>query len=775
MDPTLLQQFRQQLASWIESRMGSQRLPFQRLEICPETLTDRGNLTPDLVLWINRDSQLAGSMILLPEVVNERSLADGVSLARALGLGHFTTWAAHDVSIWSITSNTSSLLSSFALPPANRITPENFQRTLNDLLEKLKVVTVTSAPAMAEFSEHYYANLCLRNLQELIPCLTMSARMTAGQTATDSWVEHAPREKAWMSLWRILFLLWHGRLPPGLQPERLELTIHYALADLTTGTLTWLDIRDSEPPLPEEAAIRLHHLASRMRQLEWPHNDVHALGLLNILLEEAARRFGLMSLFLPWDKGTAKLRIGCQLPPSEDNCCLIAPREYLAGYALKASLNGQEKGTVYAEGIQTLNNLQELTSAIAVMKEIQPLDRKERATCLIMLRKVWPSRRFDLPHNTPAWLWDSLYLSGLISEDLSLSLPQDWHRAPGIMTLWATLTERFHLAEIFQDETGAQSLRFVQATQCKTPVQVHRGPQTIEVPCEPSAALQPGTIQVWLNVNERVLELLGREAMISTDIDWPDQSTLKPWGIFLFLHTRLGRYLWGLCSDHSALPELDTVLIAVSSHGLPLPNEEILSDLCLIGDFETLTLPEPELLEREFTGLFGSVPELPQSSLKTAPYKPKARRRNRTSSEHVSIKVFQDGIPRFPEHYLMHIYRPELTHYDLCGPLEIAEEFFDCISLITVGRDHTIKVSGKITAEALILASYSGETKVSLPQDESIIEGLVQSYRSDLSRLWDSLTRECRRFEPHRQTAVKMARRIWQQQGLPPESIHGSE
>ena len=66
MDPSLLQQFRQQLASWIGNRLESQRLPFQRLELCPRTLTDQGHLVPDLVLWINRDSQLAGSMILLP-------------------------------------------------------------------------------------------------------------------------------------------------------------------------------------------------------------------------------------------------------------------------------------------------------------------------------------------------------------------------------------------------------------------------------------------------------------------------------------------------------------------------------------------------------------------------------------------------------------------------------------------------------------------------------------------------------------------------------------
>ena len=67
---------------------------------------------------------------------------------------------------------------------------------------------------------------------------------------------------------------------------------------------------------------------------------------------------------------------------------------------------------------------------------------------------------------------------------------------------------------------------------------------------------------------------------------------------------------------------------------------------------------------------------------------------------------------------------------------------------------------------------YAEEAKVSLPEDESILEELGLHYRSDLDRLWDNLVRECRLFEPHRQAAIKLAKRIWQRQGLPPGSSH---
>lgn len=770
MDPTLLQQFRQQLATWIETRLELQRLPFQRLELCPRTLTNQGLLVPDMVLWINRDSQLAGSMILLPDVVDDQVLTEGVSLSKALGLGHFTTWAAHEVCIWKVASGEYSRLDSFPLPPASRVTPEDFQQTLDDLLEHLKIVTVTCAPSKAEYSVHYFANLCLRTLQELTPGLMTSARMAAGQTATDAWVEFAPREKAWMSLWRILFLLWQERLPPGLQPERLEFAIHYALSDLTKGQLSWFDIQDKEPPLSKDDAVRLHHLASRLRQLGWPHSYKHAEELSCLLLEEAADRFGLKSPRLPWPTDGVKLWVACQPPQSVNNCSLIAPRAYLTGWVFKASLQTQDARNIYAEALQTLAAVKHLTSAIAVLQETQSLDRKERDTRLILLRQVWPSRRFDLPRNAPAWLWDALYLAGLVSEDLSLTLPQGWHRVPGILTLWAILTERYQLTEISSSETGVQSLRFVQAAKSVTSVRVHRNSQTIEVPYELLGAQKPGTTQVWLRAGENIVELLRNQAMTGVGSHWPDWPESLTWGVFLFLQTRLGRHLWALCSDQAALPEFNAVTDAVMTFGVPIPNEIILSDLSLIGSPDTLTVVEPELLEREFSSIFGPIPDLPENTAHIVSDAPKSRRRSSAQPDQIASKVFLDGIPRFPEHYLMHIYRPALTHYDLCGPLEIAEEFFDRISLRTIDQDHAIEVSGNFVAEALILASYAGKTSVSLPEDERILEELVLRYRSDLERLWDNLVRECRSLEPHRQVAIKLARKIWQQRGLPPES-----
>lgn len=770
MDSSLLGQFCQQLAAWIETRMGARRLPFQRLELCPRILTERGRLVPDLVLWINRDSQLAGSVLLLPATVDGQLLDDGIALARALGLGHFTTWAAHEVTIWSCAAETPCRLHTFVLPPANRVTPEDFQRTLDELLERLKVVTVTSTPATTEYSVHYFANLCLRNLQELTPGLTASARMAAGQTAADAWVEHAPREKAWMCLWRILFLLRNGCLPPGLQPERLELAIHYALADLTGGQPSWLDLQENESPLPESDAIRLHHLAGRLRQLGWPGDDRQALELVDLLLCEAGHRFGIEPPPLPWPSAHVVRWVACQPPSPAQPCSLVAPRAYLAGRALRTTWQEHATELSHVETLQGLDTTQQTTSAVAVLHDTQPLDRKEREARLLHLRQVWPSRRFELPRATPAWLWDALYLAGLTSEELSLTLPENWHSVPGIMSLWALMMERFQLAEAIVHDNARQSLRFVETRRVLAGVRIHRYDHAIEIATGLLSGQPPGATQFWLRADARVVELRqsGRLVEITAlGTAWPEELA---WGLALYLRTQLGGYLWELCSGLPTLPELTALAERVREAGVPVPNATILADLGLLGCMKSMSLPEPDLLSREFANIFGPLPELPESAPNLQGIPCKARRRSSVSLAQVAATVFVDGMPRFPEHYLMNTYRPRLAVYDLRGPLEIATEFFDRISLRTLSQDHTLEVSGRIVAEALILASYSGQTRVALPEDEELLTELVTRYRTDLQRLWDSLARECRRIEPQRLAAVKLARRIWQQQGLPPAS-----
>lgn len=767
MDSSYLQQFRQQLAAWIERQMVKQRLPFQRLEICPRILTEQGRLTPDLVLWINRDSQLTGSMILLPVAVNDQVITEASLVAKALGLGHFTIWAAQDVTIWKTTHNGVEVMHRYTLPPANRIQPEDFEWTLEQLLEQLKIISITCSQPSAEFSSYYYANLCLRNLQELAPGLTSSARLTAGHAAADDWVKLAPVEKAWLSLWRILFLLWQKRLPPGLQPEKLEQAIHYALADFPDGkeSIDKLKIMAYEPPLAEPDAIRLHHLAGRLSQLNWPKDIEQAVTLIELLLSEVAHRYGLTQPELPWSTSGRTLWVNTQ-PKCTKHCSLIAPRAYLCGWALKSLL---KTGTdlVLEENLQAIPVNRQFTDTVAVLNETAPADRNEREERLLLLRKAWPNRRFELSNRAPVWLWNALYLAGTATENLTLVLPESWHMASGVKVFWSALLERYQITDIFSDSEKRHILRLSQAATPIATVKIHRKDSLLELSRE-NLPMQPGSVNFWLTADLEVVKFIKEHNLLQADEQWSDTAQ---WGAYLFLQTSLGRYIWDLCSHHAEQPNPPDINKSVAAYGLPFPDELSLCDLGLAGKHERGELPEAETLERELAGIYGDLPILPDQAVRATSKQPKTRRRHKTSTQEIINKVFLDGIPRFPEHYLMDIYRPAMEQHQLQGPLEFAEEFFDRISLRTLDGKQTIEVSGKTLADALIFASWSGENYVDLPQDRTTLEHILFKYRADLNSLWDKLTRECRRVEPHRIAAIKLAKTIWRQQGLPPDKL----
>ena len=772
MDPILLQQFREQLAAWTTQQLGTQRLPFQKLELCPRLLTDQGELVPDLVLWINRDSQMAGSIILLPDSVERQTLREAVAMARALGLGHFTTWCARKVQIWKIDDDMPVVLQGMALPPTDRIAPEDFRSTLRDLLDQLKIISITTAPSSSEFTLYYFANLCLHHVQELAPGLTISSRLVAGQTAADEWLAGAPLEKAWLSLWRVLFLLCRNQLPPGLLPERLEQAMGYALNRFMDDDrrLAVLKIRQNEPPLPDPDAVRLHHLASRMRQLGWPRSPDQTASLIELLVHEVFDRYHLASPQLPWRTDNTALWVNCSPSQQAVSKALVAPRPCLAGWAVKTAVTGLPGGLLHAEDLFSLLTAERFSSAVAVFTRSQTLDRNQRSTRLILLRQAWPNRRFDLPGNTPAWLWDALYLAGLVTDNLTVTFPRNWHKVSGLTILWSILSEYYQLTDIHCDCGGIQTLRLSRLGRPNPAVSVFRPDTDFRVP-RTAICKQPGTLQTWMRASKDVADLLIRQELAAAGTQWSEWTAPLLWGTHLFLHTRLGRYLWELCSDQAALPGPGQTREAVLKYGMLLPDQARLAQLGLAGPQALAGVPDCKILEREFAGIFGTLPEVPKSIAANAPVSPRPRRQGQKHLDEIIDAVFVDGIPRFPDHYLMEIYRPKLIEYTLSGPLEITGAFFDRISLSNHNGTQTIEVTGQPAAEALVLASHTGQSNVALPEDESVLEDLLEQYRTDLRHLWARLVSECRRVEPHRKTASALAHKIWRQQGLPPISL----
>lgn len=660
MTSNFLPQFRRQLFDWLKLRISGGRLPFRRVEETPPIITSKGPMAPDLVLWINRDSLLAGAMILIPAKGNLTQLTEGCEVAESLGLRKFVTWEAREVNLWETGSLPPQLLKSWSMPDARIISADDFAVTFEQLLQELKNLAVSAVLPAEQLPPAYFANLCLQTLRDIEPFLQESARLAASPGQPDGCISQNARNKGWLTLWRLLTLLQHDRMPTGVRPERLDRALGYALADLGREESRHLAATPDEPPLPENAAIRFHHLAGRLAQLGWCQQPERTASSLGLLFAEAARDYQLETAELSGPPATDELLVNHLPPQAHAGNILVAPQPCLAGWKLTFPPDEAARPTRTYTSVAALSANDRPARIIATINDSQPLPAAQRRPRLAALRQPWPYRRFQLPGDTPAWLWDALHLSGLADPEgvLQLTLPASWATAPGAEQLWPLLAERLTLTTLELHADGRQTL---------------------------------------------------------------------------------------LLTGHNQASETLTI-----RH----PDGTSLQVAPLLEDADLITV-----------AALGSIATSAQAPA------PRSKRKPPALAEQIAARVFRDGLPRFPEHYLRRFDLPPLRTYLLPGPLQINSHFFDRIRL--TGADGTaVDSDNPADAEALLLASRDGRLRVDLPTDPALTMRLVAAYREDLRRLWQDLIDECRRQHPVQKRAMALARRLWREHGLPPlESV----
>jgi len=768
MDTNALEQFCQQLGQWIGQRLEAGAFPFRRVE-ATGCRSGAGQEPPALVLWINRDSLLAGGLILFPAKVDSEALATGRGMAASYGLGQFVTWGARQVTLWSVAAESCEELHRFTLPGARQIAPADFSTTLDALLSALKASCVSAALPAPELPADYFVRLCTLVIKDLQPELNDAALQAAGANRPDSWTATAPRGKAWLSLWRLLMVLWHDRLVPGIQPERLEQAMAYALADSCPESGGLLLPSADEPPLGESAAVRFHQLGGRLRQLGWHSDRSRTQRIVELLLRQAATDLGLPEPGLPWSTDPVDLTINLQTSPDQSTAGCIAPRSYLAGRFLRHHLDTEATPPpLLAEEVADLPGDWSGQGVIANLQDQRAPARPEQERLLLELRKVWPNRRFQLPRQTPRWIWETLYLSGLGtgSRALHLCLPGDWVESPGLDQCWELLISHYRIERFGRRSDGACLLHLAPRLTAPLQIELHRPDGRFLLAADRFENPAPGFLQLCIQAPMAILELILKTELRpveETGSAWT--SDLEP-AIYLFSRTSLGQALWRLINKQAPLPSLAGLRQALRD-GLPLPSSSRLAALAEIDWRPGQTVPATATLDRKLALAAG----LESSPEAQACMQPPARTKRATSTndlrKEILARVFRDGIPLFPEHYLMAHYRPQLEEHLLTGPLRQTGVFFDRIELCAPDGP-PLQVRGAGTAEALILISQTGRTKVSLPADPELTAQLLESYQQDLHQLWDRLVRECRRQLPRQQAALTLARRLWREQGLPP-------
>ncbi len=554
MDQNTLELFTRQLSRWAEATIEEGRLPFRKVETFPSLLTEGGEQAPPLVFWINRDSCMAGGVLLLPERQSEQAVEAGRQCARALGLRHFVTWSSSEIVFWEDHQQAAIRGKTIDLPAADTASPVIFRESLSRLLDELKILSVLGAVPPESLAPHYLANLFRGTLLSAGLFLNEAYRIALGENRLENATaaaETLAAGKAHLTLQRMLALLLFDRLPAAVQPEGLERAMHFALDTLPGGLRETLIPEREELPLPTESTVRFHHLFRRLIQLRLGENPQRARQALALLLEQEGTILGGLPLPDPGHPPPGPLLLinPDRLPEGRVAELMVAAPPALCGYiALLRSL--RQEPPLQAQASTPLALLKPAAPraiAGALADQGVPAAR-QRQSLTAQLRSSWPTRRFPLRPQTPRWIWDFMHLLGLAAEgaELNLRVPANWLTADFGEPLFDLLREEFRFSRVATDDQGNALLRLYKGLPPGGACLVEGPGGSRTLTAEQLATGPRSMLPLALELSPELFALIeeGRLAVPGENA-WPEDLQQE---VFLFSRSTLGRHLWRVVS-----------------------------------------------------------------------------------------------------------------------------------------------------------------------------------------------------------------------------------
>ena len=753
MAPDSLASFSQQISGWTHELLEHGRFPFRKVSIAPTVATPAGEVKPDLVLWINQPSCMAGGVIFMP-LKEEKSLFAGyAAAASSLGLQYFTVWGSRSISIH------------FAHPPYDQnvrleieetASPYDFRNSLRILLEELKPLAVTGAIPPQELSSWHLVNLCLMAVTEAQASILESMRRHRDELSSLD-PERLSREHSWHTLFKLLLLITFDLLPETVHAERLEKALAIATESLP-ATLKECCHLPPQHTLPEAASIAFHHLFRRLTQIGWRDNHLRMQDALAKLLESSAVAAGSL---LPEPESKNPLLCNPEHLDFPDSCSLLSNPGRLPGLLLERELHqldpplfsctspfqlplGQEPlfggiyGTLAGTSFHTGENLEDL---------------------LVHIRTTWPNRRFQLPRQPAPWALEWLHLFGMCAPEAEINLdtPHDWPRNPDSRFLTKIIAESFPSGEVILHPEGLLlKLRKTVADEYLVFTLPEGRQRKVEVRW---LASSPDTaFAMALNLPDEMWGLLQREELAYRDISLLS-AKMHP-GLIRFLDSVWGHVMTMSCGVK--MPKtLNLENVMQLADKLPLPPFALLEQLST----DEYLQATPEQLENDIEEWLGT--ETPRITSHPPNYDSAARRIRQGERKRLLDNVFVDGVPVFPGHYLYDYYQPETKTYILTGPLTFQRRFFNQVEL----SDHAgadVIVDNDLTAHALLLLSHGARGSAELPVSEEILSDIMQRYLNDLAALKESLIEQCNQICETAEKARRLARKLWREKNLPP-------
>ncbi len=775
MDPQTLQQFSEQLAYWADQAIALGRFPFKKVEVAPALRSPAGRLFPPLVFWINRDSFMAGGVLLLPEDDPTGSLAEGCACAEALGLRHFVTWAPQEVVFWESRHGEASRCKSLPVARDKTTTSDDFQKTLVQIMNELKIFSVMGAVAPEELSPYYLANLCLGSLDRSLAPLVETCRIAQGEgrfAAEESPEKHA-EHKAILALLRLLALTLYDCISPSAQPDSLEVAMQFAVESLPSPLSKALEQPAGEMPLPAESTVHYHHLFRRLTQIRIGQNLQRASQTLQILLKETK------TVLDAWAPGAdlsgaagnvLVLNPDHAVPTSSEAVLFeVGSPPLLAALALLRAI------TAAPAAHAQLGDVMHLTPDIAPARiagtliNLAPPPPAEKKALTTTLRISWPTRRFSIPSRTPRWVWEGLHLLGLAAEgaEIDLALPGEWLTARYGNLLADLLREEFTLTRIARRDDNFVRLTMVKVQHPDHTVVLNGHSGERELSWKLFTQSKSALIPLALNLPAPLFDLFetGRLSLPGAAA-WPETYNQE---MYLFTRSSLGRYLWLTVAGGQPLPARNSLREAWMRHDMPIPDNDILSALRSLPPRGDGSGPPVRMLDKEIDRTLGGPLQIPGAAPLPSPSTTRTPKESPDSKMigEISDLVFSDGVPRFPEQYLYQYYRPELTRFSFAPPLQEEGEFFGRVTL-SDADGATIEVENPQTAKALKLAAATGFQQIELPADSRQTAAIVEQYLADLHTLRQELVRQVHGRLADPAVAKQVTNRIWQEKNLPP-------
>jgi hypothetical protein len=770
-DPDTLQQLADQLSYWAESLISRGRSPLRKIETFPSLLTAIGEQRPPLLFWINRDSCMAGGVLLFPEDNDAAAMEMGHYCAQALGLRYFITWTRNEVSLWDDEAPPR-LRKQLPLTKKARASTRDFQEVLQLLLEEIKLLAVLAAVPPPELSACYLANMWRTTLLAAEPLLNEHYRIARSEErlAKEDIPEKLAIGKGFLTFVRLLALSHYDLLPTEMQPHQLEEEIGRALPTLPPGLRQSLAMGDTELALPESVAVRYHLLFRRLTQLR-PASDLQRCGqALALLLAQEHRRLGGYAPPFPVPATTVTLLLNPDRAYQTVGPALeFASAPLLAGLALQRNLCGLPAVEQTVSLWQAPESF--VPGHISGTITDQRLPSPERHNHFpTLLRRSWPNRRFRLPATTPTWIWQLLHLLGLAAVDatIELRLPGGWLTSNYGLLVLELLQKQFTLDQLCDDTNDGISLRIAKSVDDDRMTTLVHSDTIRAIEWRWLKSQHPSLLPLALYLPEPLFSLLQKDLLCLPEPQiWPENGTEA---IFAFTRSALGRAFWKLLGEGRPLPRRALLRNEVLRTGLPLPPAKILDQLQRAMTGQTSDSLRQRAFEQELALWLGSDLTSLASGSWAEGYESISAEAVETDpgelAETIAREVFMDGIPLFPDHYLYDYYRPELRTYSFTPPLTRGSEFFGRVELID-RRESRLEVEDLDTARALLLCAAAGMTSTSLPVEGQITAAIVQRYLTDLQNLHQNLSRSCHRHCCDPEQAEALTEGIWTSQPLP--------